>query len=119
MAKILIVDDDEISATALVLMLEDKGHTVISAGGVREALAAGLKHSPNVLVTDLRLQRDLQGGLTIALGLLELNKQLRIIMYSGASEDERDEVLKVLPQILFLSKPVEPYEIVQAIARQR
>lgn len=55
-----MVDDDEDSATALVLLLGHDGHEVRTALGGREALDTASELRPDVVVLDIRL-RDMTG----------------------------------------------------------
>src|SRR4051794_10667822 len=60
MAKILIVDDDEDARESLAVLFRDSDHAVTCAPNGREALAAVLADTPEVILLDLMMP-DMDG----------------------------------------------------------
>jgi DNA-binding response OmpR family regulator len=55
MARILVIDDDELVRFALTDILEEGGYTVLSPGDCKDALAYALRESYDLLLTDIFL----------------------------------------------------------------
>jgi CheY-like chemotaxis protein len=55
MAKILLVEDDEVNRDMLARRLRRKGHLVVTAGDGERAVAMAGKESPDVILMDLNL----------------------------------------------------------------
>ena len=53
--RVLIVDDEEVSRRASALMFEARGWGVATAGDLRSAIDAAIRHQPDVIVTELLL----------------------------------------------------------------
>lgn len=55
MARILVVEDDKLTAAALAFFLRDLGHDVHRAGTLHEALSAASERPFDLLVSDMQL----------------------------------------------------------------
>lgn len=67
MAVLLIVEDEEQVRVLAESIIQDRGHTTLSAGTLEQALALlESDQTIELLFTDLGLQDDLQAGLTAA-----------------------------------------------------
>jgi CheY-like chemotaxis protein len=118
--RIVVVSDSPDGRALTSLMLTDAGASVVAVGSVREALQAIDAQRPDVLVSDIRLPdedgyalirqvRDgeaEQGGFLVALavtGYVRAEDQARILAAGFQAH---------------VPKPVEPGELVTAIATQ-
>jgi PAS domain S-box-containing protein len=117
--RVLLVEDDEDSRKLLGLMLKKQGAEVISTSSSAEALDAFRQMLPDVVLSDIgmadedgyeliRKVRALpaeRGGLTPAIALT-----------GYATRKDRERAMSAGYQ-LHLAKPVEPDELVAAVAR--
>jgi signal transduction histidine kinase len=112
--RVLVVDDEDDARELVRTLLEDQGAEVAVAASAAEALARILAAAPDVLVTDIgmpgedgysliRRVRE-QGGATPAASLT-----------AYASVDDRRRAL-IAGFNMHVSKPVEPTELVAAVA---
>jgi len=111
--RVLIVDDDEITALGLRLSLEADGVAVAVVHDGADAAAAVAEFDPDAVILDLSLA-DADGRDVYA----QLNRQhpvLPVIFSSGhATESEINEILQN-PRTAFLMKPYSTAELLQTI----
>jgi two-component system cell cycle response regulator CpdR len=111
-AKILIVDDDETDRVGLATILEQAGHTVLTAGDGDEALEAFLAERVHLVVTDMVMPgRD---GLGLISALREVDPGAEIIAISGKSPGQL-EASKVFGARKVLSKPIDRQDLLDAV----
>ncbi len=113
MARVLVVDDSQLERVILASIIERAGHECHFASGGLEALEAYLRGGLDILVTDLEMPDG--GGLELIEGLRAMLPEAPIIVVSGM----RPEVLAEAESkgaFLALSKPVDPQELIEAIA---
>lgn len=86
MAKLLVVDDEEMIRVNLECFLEDEGYDVISADSGEGALdlLKAQEQPPELGVIDMRLP-GIDGNETI-IGAHALYPQMRFIIHTGSSE---------------------------------
>ena len=84
MAVILVVEDDALIRMCAELMIQDGGHTTLTASDVDEALAF-LQSSQHIdaLMTDIRLKTAIDGGYELARQGLRLRPKLRVLYATG------------------------------------
>ncbi|MES2019587.1 MAG: ATP-binding protein [Pseudomonadota bacterium] len=85
---VLVVDDDASVRAGMKALLRGLGTEVDLAGSTAEALAAGRRRRPDLLLVDLRL-RDGDSGLATTAALRELYPQLPAILISGDTAPDR------------------------------
>ena len=116
--QVLVVDDEADARTLLVTLLEQQGATVTAVATVSEALAV-LKHRrPDVLVSDIGMPGEDGYALIrqVRAQSAELGGQIPAIALTAyARVEDRIRLLKAGFQ-LHIPKPVEPSELVEAIA---
>ena len=115
---IVLVEDDEGVRNFALEVLTEKGYRVYAASGGEEALgvirAEGVK--PNLLFTDLVMPG--MNGLTLAKKVATLFPEIRVLIASGYSEYDKEEIGEAkLPEgrVHFVSKPYTLQEIVQRV----
>ena len=113
MARILIVDDDELDRTLLGTLLERAGHETYFATDGEEALREYGGHAIEVVVTDLQMPRV--HGLELITVLRALSPRPAIIAISGTGSDQLDMAQAVGAEET-LTKPVDPTELLSAVA---
>lgn len=104
MAKVLIVEDDEICAAILTRFLAREGHDVRSAHAA-QAVEVGLAFQPDLLVADWLLN-DREDGIDVARHLFAAQPDLRVIFITGLPVERLKQQLGDLPVADVLEKPL-------------
>ena len=113
MARILIVEDEQADRMILGSILEGVGHEVYFASDGKHALKIYTKTSIDVVVTDL--QMPYLDGLELIEALRALAPDGPIIAVSGKGPNLLTAAWKQGVHATF-SKPVEPHELLEAVA---
>ena len=114
MAIVLIVEDEETDRVILDNIAHGMGHDVHFASDGGEALQVYAGRSIDVVVTDLHMPHV--DGLELIVALRALFPDARIIAVSGKGP-ELLAAAKAKGALVALSKPVDPHELLRAIAR--
>lgn len=112
MAKILLVDDDETDRVGLAAILQQAGHTVLTAVDGEDALETFLSQRIHVVVTDMVMPG--RGGLGLISALREVDPRAEIIAISGKSKVQL-EASKMFGARKILAKPVDPADLIAAV----
>ncbi|MDD4873249.1 MAG: response regulator [Kiritimatiellae bacterium] len=121
MSKILIVDDDHELIEATTAVLEEQGHSVISAVSGTEGFTMAKMEKPDLILLDVMMEND-SAGFEIARALKEDNatKNMPVIIITGIRKAknlpfkfEPDE--DWLPVKAVLEKPVAPEILIEAV----
>ena len=112
MARILIVDDDEMDRVMERSMLDGLGHTLMFASDGDAALSVYEKEEPDLVITDLAMPE--LNGLRLIQEIMELDPDARIIAVSGVSADQLD-LAENMGAVHTLFKPVEHGELLAAV----
>ena len=81
---ILVVEDEEQVRVLAESILQEEGHTTLSAGTTEQALALLEGSEPiELLFIDLTLQSDPEAGLSLASKAVELRPDLKVLYTSG------------------------------------
>ena len=117
-ARVLLVDDDDVTRDALGALFDASGFQVTACATMEEALGAYARERPDLVVTDLQLGAGGSGAVLIAqLGALDAS--VPIIVASGAADVATwtRRVAAVLP------KPISPGTLLatarELVARRR
>ncbi|MFH1117490.1 MAG: response regulator [Pseudomonadota bacterium] len=95
--RILVAEDNEISRRVAVMTLEKSGHKVLVVRNGREALAAALKESFDLVLMDIQMPEmdGLQAAHLIRRREADSGKRLPIIALTGTvSEEDRERFLE-------------------------
>jgi len=109
--SVLAVDDDPLILMSLVDMLEDLGHSVVSAHSAREALSALAASQFDLLLTDHAMPQ--MTGSQLVREVRTRHPQIPIVLATGYAEVPAEVALDVVR----LSKPFTQAELAAAIAR--
>lgn len=94
MAKILLADPDRYAGETIASCLERNGHEIISKDNGEDAIAAIIRHAPQLVLTEIML--PMRSGFEI-LGVVQglgLNGSMPVIFVTAnASEREMDRAL--------------------------
>lgn len=93
MARILIVDNEDVYRTTLSKLFSREGHETRSASSGPEAIAMGREFSPDALVVDWGLRGPCD-GLDVSRTLQMENPNLRVLLITGHSAADVDEGAK-------------------------
>ena len=114
MARILIVDDEEMDRVLLADVLSEAGHEPLFASDGRSALKLWRESSVDLVVTDM-VMPELDG-----LGLLEAMRaqdpHVKVIAISGITAKNLNKA-NLLGAHAILTKPVDPSELLEEISR--
>ncbi len=117
MAKILVIDDEELLRDNLEAFLEDEGHEVLVTHSAESGLVKLSTFTPDIVVVDLRLEGV--SGERFAKTAHALQPQTRFIIHTGSKEytlprdlnllgiTERNLLFKPLTDLKELSRLIE------------
>jgi len=114
--KILLVEDDADARAVLGLILELAGAEVESAGSVRAALRAFDGFRPDVLVSDIGMPDEDGYALIRHVRAREVDGNIPAVALTGYVTPEDSARLRAAGFQVHLRKPVDPDEIVGAVA---
>ena len=115
MAKILVLEDDDLLRDVLVKSLEDEDYEVVPTSGSLQALAEVEKDTFNLIISDVRMQG--MDGIDCLARIREIHPQMRSIVITGyASEDAPLRALGVEADE-YLYKPVDLDVLCTAVER--
>jgi len=112
MARILLVDDDEVARLAMGTVLEEEGHDVTYAPNGEVGLDLYRQRPFTVVLVDLIM--PVMNGLQMIRELLELDKSARIIAFSGVSPEDLDMAEDLGAMRVFV-KPIAPNDLLMAV----
>ena len=115
MARLLLIDDDEVARLAMGAILEEAGHEVSYAANGEIALALYAKRAFAVVLVDLVMPK--KNGLQTINELLELDRNARIVAFSGVAPEDLD-LAASLGAARLLVKPVAPEDLLAAVNSQ-
>lgn len=115
MGVILAVEDEMLILIMAETLLEEWGHTTLSATDVREALShVDSAHHIDALFTDIHLERSAHGGFDLARHAVLLRPQLAVLYTSGNALTGEMQSMFVRGA-RFLPKPYMDHQLKDAI----
>jgi len=112
---ILLIEDNAITSEFVRISLESSGYSVLEAPTGRAGIRMAVEHSPDLILQDLLLP-DIDGfELAGRLRALPEAKSTPIIAFS-AFHSKLEEAKMCTAFTGYLSKPIEPTELIQAVA---
>jgi CheY-like chemotaxis protein len=125
--KILVVDDDPDVRTFVVTVLEENQYTPLVACDGVEGLEMIRKHKPDLVILDVLMPRGSGIRLYRQMKTDDALKSVPVIMFTGIALRSFLKSQKVLEEFkgekvpepdIYLEKPVEPQELVDAIRKK-
>src|SRR6266545_2524129 len=116
MARILLIDDDELVRATLREMLEHFGHTAIEAHHGTEGLALFRHANVDLVITDIVMPET--DGLEVLRELRRMHPSVKIIAISGAEGNRAADYLhtaKFMGAATVLAKPMSVDVLLAAI----
>jgi DNA-binding NtrC family response regulator len=114
MPNLLLVEDDDSLRAAWVKALESYGQTVMAAGRFEEAKRYLTQHTPDAVITDVRL--GAYNGLQLVLQVKATHPEVKVIVVSGFD----DEVLRAEAErsgAVFMVKPIQPSQLLDQLQK--
>ncbi|MCB1319550.1 MAG: PAS domain S-box protein, partial [Leptospiraceae bacterium] len=113
-ARILIVEDEPISATILQRHLKDMGHTLIGPISRGEkAIEVALSERPDLILMDIMLAGDIDG--VEAAEQIRISIDTPIVFLTARSDSETFERAKITDPSGFLLKPFQSRELYNTV----
>ncbi len=113
--RVLVADDEEKMRALLKKSLEDDGHAVDAAGSLAEAKACVAKTAYDLVISDLRMERDM-AGMDLLRDVKRTRPATHFVLITGFATIELGAEALNLGAYHYLIKPVKLAEI-RAIAR--
>lgn len=107
--QVVLVDDDAGFVETLGALLRQEGYSVVAQPTVSGALAYLARHTPDVLITDIRLGE--QNGWKLARYVTQHQPDVRVIIVTGLA-DQLDGELEYWTLPLFL-KPFDADQLIE------
>lgn len=121
MAKIICIDDDKDILDTCEVVLQGKGHTVVTAINGKEGFEKASKMQPDLIILDVMMDNSTEGFQTAQkFRRTELLKFVPIMMLTSVNETspqkfgEKDG--EFLPVDAFMEKPIKPKEFLARVA---
>ena len=114
MPKILIVEDEEKLTGYLKSLLENRGHSVVTAVSGKEALDSYISHNPDAVLLDLYLPGDVNGYDVLSC-IKSKAPGVKVAVITGYSESSVRERANSLGADIFFKKPFMPHELFDAL----
>ena len=116
MARILVIDDEEMVRLTIRQTLEKVGHTVMEAANGREGVDTYKAHGADLVVTDIIMPE--QEGIETLITLREMNSALPVIAMSGGGRIGTTDYLDIARRFgaaRVFEKPFNRKEFVLAV----
>jgi len=114
MARILIVDDEEMDRILIAEVLRTAGHDPVFAPDGLQALQVFRNSSVDLVVTDIVMPE--LDGLTLLENLMEEESSAPVIAMSGVTAKDLNAAARKGAYAV-LTKPVDPEELLKEISR--
>ena len=116
MARILVVDDEEIIRFTLRQILEKAGHEVLEAANGRDAQDSYEEHRVDLVITDIIMPE--KEGIETIVELRQRQPDLRIIAVSGGGRTRTLDYLEIAERLGAdgaLAKPLNRQAVIDAV----
>jgi CheY-like chemotaxis protein len=116
MARILVVDDDDMLRRILCDFLEDAGHEPFGCDDPAAAAAMARKHSPDLAILDYSMPGMTGTQLLASLRKRESTSSLPVVFLSGSEIIRFSGEVPVEPNVRFMTKPLDFPQLQAVIA---
>lgn len=116
--RVLILDDEQIIANTLALILNKNGFQASAVYNAQDAINTAAQISPDVLISDVIMEG--MTGIEAAIQISQLVPTCRIILFSGqaATADLLEQAQAVGHHFEILAKPIHPRVLLQCLTEQ-
>ena len=110
-----VVDDEEVIATTLALILQGSGFDAVAFTDPLKALVAAETRCPDFLITDVMM--PVLNGVELAVQFKAIYPQCRVLLFSGAISTGLllDDARVKGHEFHILAKPVHPSELLNKL----
>lgn len=122
---ILIVDDDQDLVRSYQLILEHENFEVQTAPNSKEGIVKLTSKMPDLIILDIMMDSTLEGYRMLnTLKNNDIYKKIPVIMISamkdaiGVNFRSAVEDAELLPNVVFLDKPIEPSVLIDEVKKQ-
>jgi CheY-like chemotaxis protein len=119
MARILVIDDDELVRAALTDILEEGGHEVLAPGRGKDPLAVALRERYDLLLTDIFLPQV--AGWDLIQAVRHERPHLPVIAISGGGMAVQAELALKISELtgadFVLPKPMDANLLLETVAK--
>lgn len=113
--KTLIVEDEPDLLETCARLLQQAGHTCLTAHTGRDAIALIDAERPNLVVTDFRLPT--MDGLAVARHARRSSPPMPVVLITGYTSSEAQREARAAGASVFLPKPFSAFEFMEAVNR--
>ena len=115
MTRVLVIDDEPAIADVLRMLLEFRGHEVLTADDGSRGFATAQRQSPDVIVLDLMM--PVMDGFTALEALRgdERTAEIPVVILSALGSTEVRQRCHDLGARTFLQKPYNPEDLLRAV----
>ncbi len=115
MTRVLVIDDEPAIADVLRMLLEFRGHEVLTADDGSRGFATAQRQSPDVIVLDLMM--PVMDGFTALEALRgdERTAEIPVVILSALGSTEVRQRCHDLGARAFLQKPYNPEDLLRAV----
>lgn len=113
MATVLIVDDESSAVELLTLMLEQKGHSVISASNGREGLDSAIQNRPDLIIMDVLM--PVMDGYAFYKKVKKDPVLMHIPVIVLTARGAMESAFEAIGADCFFEKPVDPAELLAKV----
>jgi CheY-like chemotaxis protein len=113
--SIFVVDDEQIIATTLTLILQNSGYLAQAFFNPLEALAAARLEAPDLIISDVVMPQ--LTGVELAIQIKAICPSCKVILFSGQAEtaDLLSAAHEQGHDFTLLSKPVHPVDLLRHV----
>ena len=115
MKRILVIDDEELIRSTIKALLQNYGYEVLEAGSGPEGLEAALQHSPDLILSDVKMPGMDGFGVLKGLRAQPSTSAIPIILMTGGAEHEDMRLGMDGGADDYLAKPFEMEALVTAV----
>ena len=115
--KILIVDDERDIVKGLMIRLQGAGYNIVTAFDGAQGVFMAHKEKPDLIILDIRMPAG--NGFSVAQRLKRSihTFTIPVIFLTGSPEKNAEEKAMALGARLYIKKPYDPEELLDAIKR--
>lgn len=115
MAQILIVEDEKITREFLISILQEEGHTVLEASGVKDALKIIASKPLALVITDQKMPDG--EGLSLLAASKDIDPTLPVVFLTAYASVELAVEAMRQGAFDFIGKPFTPEEVLVVVKR--
>lgn len=114
MAKLLVIDDDRDTCEYLVDFFEQRKCIVKIADSGAKGLSIIEKYKPDIVLLDIKMEG--MNGFQVLKKIKEINKAIKVIVITVASDEETRQKAKALGADDFIKKPLNSVYLEGAVS---